>query len=68
MQKKAPQIANKALKNYEEYMVDKTLMKKINSVKSTIKNSNDYFSRQINSMDFNQVGKEVEIKITLIKI
>jgi hypothetical protein len=31
-------IGNKALKNYEEYMVDKTLMRKLNTVKSTLNN------------------------------
>lgn len=42
---KTGQIKNQIMKNYEEYMIDKTLVKKLTSVKSTIKNQNDNFVR-----------------------
>ena len=37
MRKQLP-IGNKQIKLHEEFMVDKTLMKKLSSVKSTINN------------------------------
>lgn len=43
--KKQSAIGNKNIKQYEEFIVDKTLIKKLTNVKSTICNQNDNFTR-----------------------
>lgn len=40
---------NKAVSKHNEYMIDKTLVKRIQSAKSTINNKNDSFTQRIQS-------------------
>ena len=42
--------SNKKVKEHEEYLIDKSLIKKINTVKTTIKNSNQFYERKLKSL------------------
>ena len=42
-------VANKLVKQHEDYLVDKNLANRVKTVKATIKNSNDFFEKKLQS-------------------
>ncbi len=40
------------MSKYNELVVDKTLLKKLSTVKTTINNNNDFFVKQLNSKTY----------------
>ena len=52
-------VPNKLVRQHEDYLVDKNLANRVRTVKPTIKNSNDFFEKKLQS----KKKKEVNIHI-----
>jgi hypothetical protein len=55
------------MSKYNELVVDKTLLKKLSTVKTTINNNNDFFVKQLNSKTSNILINITEKPIKKLK-